>query len=164
MQRTPPLAPIRPYLVRAWYEWCVDQDLTPYLTVAVDGTVRVPQEYVKEDKIVLNVGPEAVSSLSIGNDVLEFKARFAGVVRQVWVPIGRIVSIHARENGQGMLFGPPEEAPQASDAAYSHSTHSSNPRQWPSGLHSMPGLLEEMEGKSDPPPPPRGRPALRRVK
>lgn len=94
----------RPYLIRALYEWCTDNGFTPYVAVAVDETVQVPREYVKNNEIVLNVGFDATSSLKLGNDFIEFKARFAGTSRDIMVPISRVMAIYARENGQGMAF------------------------------------------------------------
>ncbi len=94
----------RPYLVRAMYEWCTDNGFTPYVAVLVDDTVRVPVEYVKDGEIVLNISYDATSSLKLGNEFIEFKARFAGTARDIMVPISRVVAIYARENGQGMAF------------------------------------------------------------
>ena len=94
----------RPYLIRALHEWCCDNGLTPFVTVAVDNTVQVPREFVKDGEIVLNIGVDATSGLRIGNDFLEFKARFGGVAREILVPIERVMAIFARENGQGMAF------------------------------------------------------------
>ena len=94
----------RPYLIRALYEWCTDNGLTPYVAVSVDETVQVPREYVKNNEIVLNVSFDATSSLKLGNDFIEFKARFAGSAREIRVPITHVIAIYARENGQGMAF------------------------------------------------------------
>ena len=94
----------RPYLIRALYEWCTDNGLTPYVAVSVDDSVQVPREYVKDNEIVLNISFDATSSLKLGNDFIEFKARFAGSSRDIMVPIGRVIAIYARENGQGMAF------------------------------------------------------------
>ena len=94
----------RPYLIRALYEWCTDNGLTPYVAVAVDDTVQVPREYVKNQEIVLNISFDATSALKLGNDFIEFKARFAGSARDIMVPIERVIAIYARENGQGMAF------------------------------------------------------------
>jgi stringent starvation protein B len=91
-------------LIRALHEWCCDNGFTPYVTVAVDNSVQVPQEYVKDGEIVLNIGFDATTALSMGNDYLEFKARFAGVVREIMVPVDQVIAIFARENGQGMAF------------------------------------------------------------
>jgi stringent starvation protein B len=94
----------RPYLLRALYEWCTDNGFTPYVAVAVDDTVQVPREYVKDGEIVLNISYDATSGLQVGNEFIEFKARFSGVPRDIMVPIGRVMAIYARENGQGMAF------------------------------------------------------------
>jgi len=94
----------RPYLVRALYEWCTDNGFTPYVAVMVDETVQVPREYVKDGEIVLNVSFDATSSLKLGNDFIEFKARFGGKPRDIMVPMDRVMAIYARENGQGMSF------------------------------------------------------------
>ena len=97
----------RPYLIRALHEWCTDNGFTPYLAVHVAAGVQVPMEYVKANEIVLNVGFEATSSLSLGNEFVEFKARFGGVSREIVVPVDHVVAIYARENGQGMAFPAP---------------------------------------------------------
>ena len=101
---SPETTSTRPYLIRALYEWCTDNGLTPYVAVAVDETVQVPREYVKNNEIVLNISFDATSSLKLSNDFIEFKARFAGSSREIMVPIGRVIAIYARENGQGMSF------------------------------------------------------------
>ena len=106
----------RPYLIRALHDWCTDNGFTPYIAVAVGAGVKVPMEYVKNNEIVLNVGFEATSSLSLGNESIEFKARFGGVSREIQVPIDHVVAIYARENGQGMAF-PVPAAPGASGSA-----------------------------------------------
>jgi stringent starvation protein B len=97
----------RPYLIRALYDWCTDNGLTPYVAVLVDDTVQVPREYVKNGEIVLNISFDATSSLKLGNDFIEFKARFAGSAREIMVPVNRVIAIYARENGQGMAFPVP---------------------------------------------------------
>jgi len=94
----------RPYLIRALYEWCTDNGLTPYLAVQVDDSVQVPREYVKDGEIVLNVSFDATSGLEIGNEIVSFSARFAGKARELLVPVDRVIAIYARENGQGMAF------------------------------------------------------------
>lgn len=101
----------RPYLIRALHEWCSDNGFTPYITVAVDGTVQVPKEYVNGGEIVLNIGFDATTGLRIGNDYIEFKARFGGVAREILIPIGRVIAIFSRENGQGMAFSAEEMVP-----------------------------------------------------
>jgi len=94
----------RPYMVRALYEWCTDNGFTPYVAVMVDETVQVPREYVQDGEIVLNVSFDATSSLKLGNEFIEFKARFGGKPRDIMVPMNRVMAIYARENGQGMAF------------------------------------------------------------
>jgi stringent starvation protein B len=97
----------RPYLIRALHDWCTDNGFTPYVAVFVDESVQVPVEYVKNNEIVLNVGFEATSGLKLGNEFIEFKARFGGQAREIRVPIDHVVAIYARENGQGMAFPVP---------------------------------------------------------
>jgi stringent starvation protein B len=94
----------RPYLIRALYEWCTDNGLTPHLAVRVDGSVQVPPEYVKQGEIVLNISFDATSALKLGDDLIEFKGRFGGVPREIRVPVHQVMAIYARENGQGMSF------------------------------------------------------------
>ncbi|WP_026437568.1 ClpXP protease specificity-enhancing factor [Acidovorax sp. JHL-9] len=103
----------RPYLIRALYEWCTDNGFTPYVAVRVDGSVQVPREYVKDGEIVLNISYDATSSLRLGNDFIEFKARFGGKPREILVPVGRVIAIYARENGQGMAFPAPVDVDAA---------------------------------------------------
>lgn len=97
----------RPYLIRALHDWCTDNGFTPYLAVYVDRSVQVPQEYVKNNEIVLNVSFEATSQLQLGNEFVAFKARFGGVARDISVPVDHVIAIYARENGQGMAFPVP---------------------------------------------------------
>ena len=94
----------KPYLLRAIYDWCVDSGCTPYLSVTVDSATRVPMEYVKDGQIVLNIGPIAVERFKMGNDLIEFSARFNGTGRELSIPIGAVSAIYARENGQGLSF------------------------------------------------------------
>jgi stringent starvation protein B len=94
----------KPYLIRAIHEWCSDRSLTPYLVVAVRGKMQVPLEYVKNGEIVLNIGYNATRNLTMGNDFISFSARFNGVSRDIAIPVGAVVSIFARENGEGMGF------------------------------------------------------------
>ncbi len=97
----------RPYLIRAIHEWCADNGLTPYVAVQVDDVVQVPREYVKNGEIVLNISYDATNGLALGNEFIEFKARFGGVPRDILIPVGRVIAIYARENGQGMAFPAP---------------------------------------------------------
>jgi stringent starvation protein B len=94
----------KPYLIRAIHQWCTDSGYTPYIAVLADETVRVPREFVKNGEIVLNISPLATNRLQLGNDTIEFQARFGGVAREVFVPIERVLAVYARENGQGMAF------------------------------------------------------------
>lgn len=94
----------KPYLVRALYEWCCDNGYTPYLAVSVDGDTIVPRQYVRNGEIVLNVSPAATHQLLIGNDRIEFQARFSGVAQTLSIPVGNVTAIYARETGHGMAF------------------------------------------------------------
>jgi len=94
----------RPYLIRALHEWCIDNGFTPLITVHVDANTQVPKEHVKDKEIVLNLSFDATSGLKLGNDYIEFKARFSGVARDILVPVNRVIAIYARENSQGMAF------------------------------------------------------------
>ena len=177
----------RPYLIRALYEWCTDNGFTPYVAVSVDNTVQVPREYVKNNEIVLNIGFDATSSLTLGNEFIEFKARFGGVAREILVPISHVIAIYARENGQGMSF-PLETASQ--DNAASHGALSVAPAEpaqdiAPAALaspevseikimqlvESAPaagpngaGKQKKSDSPEPPKPPTRPRPSLKRVK
>lgn len=109
----------RPYIIRAIYEWIVDNDCTPHLLVDASGDdVVVPATYVSDGQIVLNISPTAVVSLQMGNDAISFNGRFGGQPIDIYAPIASIMGIYARENGQGMIFEveptpePPPEKPQ----------------------------------------------------
>ncbi len=108
------MTPSRPYIMRALYEWIVDNGCTPYLLV--DASIRgvdVPRQYVKDGQIVLNISPNAVIDLNISNDTVVFNGRFGGVSTDVFVPVTAVIGIYARENGQGMVFEaePPPDGP-----------------------------------------------------
>jgi stringent starvation protein B len=95
----------RPYLIRALYEWIVDNNCTPHLLVnAADAQVIVPRQFVKDGRIVLNINPSAVRHLVMGNDAIVFSARFGGMAMEVFVPLSAVLGIYAQENGHGMLF------------------------------------------------------------
>jgi len=188
---TSPIAPAtagtstRPYLIRALHDWCTDNGFTPYIAVFVDEHVQVPKEYVKNNEIVLNVGFEATSALKLGNELIEFKARFGGTSREIAVPIDHVIAIYARENGQGMAFPMPTD-PAGSDAEGSKpdsvGAASRGPRlAGPAGAAARkggtaltlspspsPASRSPVESPSDAPPPsdppsPK-RPSLKRVK
>lgn len=105
----------RPYLIRAFYDWIVDNDMTPCILVdaASDG-VSVPESYVHDGRIVLNVGPTAVDTLSLGNDCIRFSARFASQAFDIRCPPAAVLAIYARENGRGMAFST-EDPPEPTD-------------------------------------------------
>jgi len=106
----------KPYLIRALYDWIVDNGCTPHLVVeAKDERVRVPTQYVKDGTIVLNIAPGAVRDLVLGNDYISFNARFGGVAQDVMFPVGAARMIYARENGQGMAL-PDEQADSGPDS------------------------------------------------
>jgi stringent starvation protein B len=163
----------RPYLIRALHEWCTDNGLTPYLAVHVDASVQVPLEFVKNNEIVLNASYDATGQLQLGNDFIEFKARFGGVARDIIVPVDHVVAIYARENGQGMAFpapvpaavadpdgANPDEGGDAAPSGRGLQLVSSHPQDG-----GVPGSGPGGDG-TDPPPEPGGggRPALKRVK
>lgn len=94
----------KPYFLRALHEWCTDNGLTPHLLVAVDAQTRVPMAFVKDGEIVLNLNYSATKDLHIGADAITFSARFSGVSNNLYIPVGAVKGIFARENGQGMFF------------------------------------------------------------
>ena len=94
----------KPYLLRALYEWCTDNGYTPHIAVRVDNGTRVPRQFVRNNEIVLNISFEATSQLQMGNEWIEFSARFSGKSHKIEVPVANVLAIYARENGQGMAF------------------------------------------------------------
>ena len=125
----------KPYLVRAIYEWCSDSGYTPYISVKVDESTRVPLEYVKNGEIVLNISQDATRNITLGRDVVQFSARFNGVSREISVPIGAVSAIFAKENGQGLFFptepasgsaGQATEAPESPDSGSNGSNGNGN--------------------------------------
>lgn len=170
----------RPYLIRALHDWCTDNGYTPYLAVYVDRTVQVPVEYVKNHEIVLNVSFDATSGLQLGNEYIEFRARFGGVPRDIVVPVDHVIAIYARENGQGMAFPVPNEAgteavdPSAAvhaaddDGAGGAETGGPGLKLAPSPPQE-PGASASLDSDEDvppepPQPPSAPRPSLKRVK
>ncbi|KIO49849.1 ClpXP protease specificity-enhancing factor [Nitrosospira sp. NpAV] len=103
----------RPYLIRAIYEWCSDSGYTPYLSVKVDTQTRVPEEFVRDGEIILNISFDAAHHLTLGNDVIQFSARFNGLSREISVPVNAVQGIFAKETSQGILFPPEGEADTA---------------------------------------------------
>ncbi len=147
----------KPYLIRAIYDWCTDAGFTPYVAVAVDESVRVPLEFVKNGEIVLNVSALATSRLLIDNEAISFQARFGGVSREVYVPMSRVIAVYARENGQGMAF----EVPRAMSApgAQTPPVREVGPTQVAPPSQDSPSPPEPPE-----PPKPADRPKLTRIK
>ena len=159
----------RPYLIRALYEWCTDNGFTPYVAVLVDDTVQVPKEYVKDGEIVLNISFDATSSLKLGNEFIEFNARFAGTAREIMVPVDRVIAIYARENGQGMAFPQPVAGAKRADAGQVNMPSADDAGRPSDGEVKLLKLTTPQSGTGDPPPePPRpgpkARPNLTRVK
>ena len=158
----------RPYLIRALHDWCTDNGFTPYLAVYVTAGVQVPMEYVKNNEIVLNVGFEATSGLQLGNEFIEFKARFGGVSREIVVPVDHVVAIYARENGQGMAFPVPTDAAASGPAADPAKAGLRLARSADDEVEAAAPAVAATSGDDPPPPEPPapggGRPALKRVK
>jgi len=137
--------PTKPYMIRALYEWCLDNGLTPHLMVKVDGDTRVPMGYVKDGEIVLNINFSATKGLQMENDAITFSARFGGVSSNIYIPMRAVRGIFARENGQGMFFEPEAQAEAPQSAGEPQATNEA--------------------GSGEPPsPPPKGRPSLKVVK
>ncbi len=168
-------SPTRPYLLRALHDWCTDNGFTPYIAVFVGPGVQVPMEYVKNNEIVLNIGFEATSSLQLGNEFIEFKARFGGVAREIRVPVDHVVAIYARENGQGMAFPVPtggtpraEAAPSGEAAPLRGLRLASREGDADTPAASPVAAAPAPEPTDTPPEPPTGapggRPALKRIK
>ena len=160
----------RPYLIRALYEWCTDNGFTPYVAVLADDTVRVPREYVKNGEIVLNISFDATSSLKLGNEFIEFKARFAGTAREIMVPISRVIAIYARENGQGMAFPVPvattanDDPPKLPALTSVVESGRGAPESEPRIVQLVPPDTHEGDGNDPPRPSGGSRPSLKRVK
>ncbi len=175
MIEAPDTTSTRPYLIRALYEWCTDNGFTPYVAVAADDSVQVPREYVKDGEIVLNISFDATSSLKLGNEFIEFKARFGGIAREIVVPMGRVIAIYARENGQGMAFpsapvvasGPTGAEPGGALAPLA-APAKIGPISPITPISAPPAAPEGGDDESSPPEPPKpsagGRPALKRIK
>lgn len=134
----------KPYLLRALWEWCCDNGFTPYIAVQVDERTRVPREFVRDGQIVLNIGPGATNKLQIGNELIEFQARFGGTARELSVPVEQVSAIYSRENGAGMAFEIDGEALPLGDEVAAESPVDEPP--------------------PEPPRPEGGRPRLQRIK
>lgn len=144
----PNMTPSRPYLLRAFYEWLLDNDLTPHLLVDANAQmVKVPQQFARDGQIVLNIAPQAVVAFTMDKEAVSFNARFGGVPQQVYIPMAAVLAIHARENGVGTFF-PPEPAYEV----------------WLEDETSSPEKSEVAADEAPKPPRPDGRPTLRVVK
>ena len=147
------MMPRRPYLLRAFYEWIVDNELTPHLVVdATMNGVRVPEDFVQDGQIVLNVAPHSVGNLEMGNEAVTFNARFGGRPHSLILPLYSIQAIYARENGAGTMFEPEEAYELSTDEGIFEEVLSS--------------VSEDETSSDDKPEPsrPTGRPSLRVVK
>jgi len=145
--------PNKPFLLRALFEWCLANGYTPHVAVKVDSKTQVPAEYVKAGEIILNISPNAVHKLQMGNEMVEFSARFGGVARQISLPVANIYALYARETGHGMTFDIDGAKPSVQAKGESEAVpNSSRP---PAALPA-PG--------PDPKKPSGGKPTLRRIK
>ena len=152
--------PTKPYLLRALYEWCVDNGYTTHLAVKVDSRSQVPSEYVRNGEITLNVSPSAVHKLQMGNELIEFSARFGGLARQISVPIANVYALYARETGHGMTFDMDgKDAGAKAGVQVKAETE---------GVASNTRPPASLPAPITPPPPPTkpsgGKPTLRRIK
>ena len=170
----------KPYLIRAIHEWCTDNGYRPYIAVAVDERTVVPREFVRNGEIVLNVSADASNRLRLGNDLIEFEARFNRIARQVSIPVENVTAVYAAETGQGMAFEVPVplarmEPEQASsspegDLAGLQGDSPATPPRGPVLVESASSEPAEAEGTSasapaEPTPPGTGgRPKLTRIK
>ncbi len=161
MDANQPGIPIKPYFLRAYYDWIVDNGWTPFLLVDATGDdVAVPREHVRNGQIVLNVTPRAVRNLEMDNEAVTFSTRFGGVAQKVYLPVRSILAIYPEESGQALSF-PPEPAPGATDKS------SEEKRPDESLLRPAPAAAPKADGDDDDRPSPvpgKGRPALRIVK
>ncbi|MCC2959898.1 ClpXP protease specificity-enhancing factor [Massilia sp. IC2-278] len=157
----------KPYLLRAIYEWCTDSGFTPYLAVKVDAATTVPMEYVRKGEIILNISYGATSSLKMDNDAIHFRARFAGVSREIYVPVQNVLAIYANENGQGMAFDvstTAAEMPEADASAPAPATAPALSAVPDGSPDTAPEAPPAPDNGGDEPPKKGGRPTLTRIK
>lgn len=158
------MTPNRPYLLKAFFDWLLDNQLTPYLVVdATYWGVEVPQQFVQNGQIVLNIAPTAIGQFSMGQADVSFSARFGGVPFQVYIPMGAILAIYARENGAGTMFEPDPyyDEPHTEES----SERSETPK--PSILRSVDDdedMASTSESEATPEAPKKGRPSLKVIK
>lgn len=160
----------RPYLARALYQWLLDNDQTPHMVVdAKQPGVEVPEQFVQNGQIVLNIAPQAVEELFMENDAISFSARFGGKPMRVMVPIEALIALYARENGVGMVFGHepvmPEHEAEESDAENGVESGEAASEERPA-LSSVEDTGDEVgsDDEDAPKAPPKGRPSLRVIK
>ena len=155
----------RPYIIRALYEWIVENDCTPYLLVDSHWQgVSVPSQFTEDDQVVLNVSPMAVRELELANDAISFMARFGGKSCNVYVPVAAVMAIYAKENGQGMVFEMvqrPEPEAVESDGAVLEKVEAPKLESVPSAGESAESVSGEVKEKSSRP---KGRPSLKVIK
>ncbi|MFA0566772.1 ClpXP protease specificity-enhancing factor [Vibrio gallaecicus] len=158
------MTPRRPYMLRAFYEWLVDNELTPHLVV--DATlpgVRVPEEFIEDGQIILNVAPRAVGQLELGNEAVTFSARFGGRPHSVIVPLYAVQAIYARENGAGTMFEPEEAYVNATDNEIEESPFEEVTTA-PTLSVAKPEVAPQEPGPEPEIPRPKGKPSLRVIK
>ena len=143
-----PSGAYKPYVVRALYEWCADAGFTPYLTVLVNNQTRVPMAYVRDGQITLNISMTATQNLQIDNEAITFNARFGGAPFSLYIPMGAVIGIYARESAEGLFFEP--EEPDISSE--------------PEETSVTPQSSEPEPAQPTSPPPTRGKPKLTVVK
>lgn len=150
----------KPYLIRALYEWCVDQGFTPHIQVHVGPAARVPKDYVRDGQIVFNIGMDATHQLELSNEDITFQARFNGKAFPVRVPTAYVIAIYARENGQGMAF----EVEDFDEMTVAEASDVEASAVESSAVEASDLAVKSADDDQDEPPPAGGRPALRRIK
>ncbi|WP_066570297.1 ClpXP protease specificity-enhancing factor [Snodgrassella sp. CFCC 13594] len=139
----------KPYLLRALYDWCADSGHTPYIAAWVNEQTQVPMQYVRDQEIVLNIGPQAANGLVIDQDWVHFAARFAGVSHDIWIPVGHVSSIFARETGEGMGFDVvPYEPDTADEAESGHLNLVETPASDTSTAEALPSTVADTSSQS----------------
>ncbi len=161
------MTPRRPYMLRAFYDWLVDNELTPHLVVeATLPGVRVPEEFIQDGQIILNIAPRAVGNLELGNEAVTFSARFSGRPHSVIVPLYAVQAIYARENGAGTMFEPEEAYMDVLEEGIEEGPFEV-PEQGPSlsvATAEVEVDAEDSDPEPEPPRPTKGRPSLRVIK
>ena len=152
----------KPYLLRAIWEWCVDQGFTPYLATLVDENTRVPPGYARDGQIVLNLSPDATGQLQMDNEYISFQGRFGGVAHSLVIPVANVIAIYARENGQGMAFEPAlEGGEEAAEELDSEADTSAEPVE---DMADATAATRAQQAPADAPPRPPRRSHLKVVK